>query len=887
MEVWMTIYDPGYDPVTDTFSINKLEIRPAGEVADYFSFLGYEYTRELLGSSGPWVHKLKARIVLNENIKTTTFALEFVVGNAVGESVWPYLDSCLEEFGGKYWINSTLGQDLPSPPPDGYRSIQYAVGQLLPNNHGSEATSIILKLAPGEYSVSQANPITLPEGYCIEGTSPDECIISLDASATSNGFFLFPGLHSQISNCTIRCGTKVEHSNVRFKNCIFEEVQPVAQENVTAVEIQGWHHVVFNNCIFNHCNKAMKVGLDSVASITDCNFVECAQGLEFDSLVTQEISSFSMGFIKNSIFAHNSSDMIAVDALSRVVVLNSCFYDNQEDFNVSENGRFQERGNQFDTDPLFVDYQNGDFHLQQPNISKSCSNVSPCVNSGRSGVSNTTKSTSPDGVVDRDQYDIGYHYPAVTEFKYVVAQYKGYNSGFNTRWDSEVAIQNPNSFEIDVNLKYYVSSTGTFVSESDYTLNPHETKQILLGPGSSPTSIGNIVIESTGPLFGQCLQKYSTSLYTRSFMTQIQRVDYSSDELSSTSLCTGNWSAHFGGGNNVASTEFVVTNYHDEPVIVTAGRFFNPNGVELMNAHIYAFTLQPHRTYSVTKSAGFALTWGSFEVTASHPLVGEMIITSRNPGTLAYSSEGVIMLPKSMFSDKLIASKVQSSDDGDQSYEDYIIIKNTDDLVSAPVNIELYNTDGSSVVPDPYPNTIGIGPNSLFTIDVWDILGTSFLGSAEITTTDGTKVLIGHSESIGYNQPANRIQIAGSEMDPMLANNTKYFVPYCRTIANGTTEIEETWSVLKNVSETATDISILAYNLAGNLVDAPVHPVLLTPSFELAAHEIVPICLPSGEQVSIKSLEINSSQPISGWVERANLTSASKMWYDSILMQTW
>lgn len=763
-----------------------------------------------------------------------------------------------------------------------FKTIQAAISYLDLNSiDGSDSSPICLNIEDGVYYASETNPIVVPSHLRLVGNSWNSCIIKSETHLDTDVSILND---CHISNIGFEASIEVQATNISFDNCWFSVKRPSSSDPiVAAIQHQSTNRIglLIYNCIFEDCDKGINATNDVVVQVVDSDFVRNGFGIVAPGSTSGDSPII---IVDNSIFNDNSEQAILCSGSTSLTINHSAFKDNYIDYPDNLSDLHLENIVILDSEaPLFNNPES--FHLAQP-ISNS--NTSPCVDGGRPILFTATGSTSVDGVVDRDQYDIGYHYPATSEYKYVIPKYNAYNAGYGASWKSEVAIQNPNAFEVETTIRYF-NMIGSMMYEESCSLEPHQTKEIVLSPGGfCPTSSGSIVIDASGPLFGHCLQKYSTTTYVRSHMTQMQRASQATDDLSSTSLCTGNWAAHFGGGNNIASTEFIINNYHDEAVTINIGRFRGPDGEPLTSAQISPFTMQPHQTFSVSKSAGFALNWGSFEVEASKALVGEMVIISRNANTLSYFSESVIMVPSSMYSSRLIASKIDAQDYGDQSFEDYLIIKNTS-AESVDVYIDIFNADGSVKTPDPFPTAVTIPEYSLFGIDFYDLFsGTPFYGSAEISSVDEEKILIGHSESVGYYQPGNRMQIAGSEMDPVLTNNTKYFVPYCRAIQNGTTEKEETWLVVKNLNDTPTTVTISAYDLAGNEVDAP-HPENMGTTFTLGAHAINAInYFPgAGTTATIKSLEFDSSAPITGWVERWNYTSSTKRFYDAILMQTW
>ncbi len=784
--------------------------------------------------------------------------MELKVVGEYGESdIWPYFQ--IRE--------GDLGQTYPIPPAGTY-PIQTTLQQIT-SVKGYDDQPVVLELEAGDYYTNSNNPINLRENYRLIGESPESTIIHVDGSA--NGAFLNPGLNSRIENCTIQCGSKIAHCGVIFKNCIFE-VNPIGTETVIAIDVEGRHNGSVLNCLFLDCRQVAHAGYDAVLNMTDCTIDGANTGVVLESN--------ALGFVSNCIFNNDPSQAIIDISDTSELEIYYCCFANSGYLSVHDDALSNE-ADSFVDDPEFIDAASGDYRLKQPNIQYTFDETSPCIDTGRPMLFECRSSTSPDGSIDRDRFDIGYHYPA-GDFEYVVPKYRASASGSNA-WTSELAIQNPNEYELHVTLDYYNANGTQAGSSVDIAIDPHATYRHVLTSSNAPVTTGSIELKADGPLFGHCLQTYThTTQGVRSFMTQIQRGDTGSVDVSSTSLCTGNWTAHWGGGTNVGSTEFIVKNYHDEPVVITVARFFDPNGNALVPAQLSNYTLGAHKMYSVTKSSGFALTWGSFRIDSDKPLVGEMVINSSNTNSAHYFSESVIMVPSTLFGMDLIAPMVKCSNAGAREYEDYIIVKNVDDS-SVGIDITFTNADGTQPSPQPFPSTITLPVNGLYGIDVWSAFPSRYFEGSVRIESDG--LIIGHNEVVGFKPNVQFTQgemsIAGAELDSRYSDAGRFYVPACRGYYS-TSESETAQIVLRNLDTVSTSVTINAFDIDGNYVSAK----SVTTSIGVGATYSYSLSSTSGE--SIYSIEIDSDGPISGWSERQwQISNGTRDYYDANLVQYW
>ena len=862
-QITMTVYDPQGDPEAEPYtSIREINVRAAGE-SQWHPLISslvvnldmIEYFEEDQGFSLGFLFDFE---VPNVSYSACWAGLELqVVGTGGSSDIWPYFQIREGDLGQTYAIT-----------PSGTNPIQTKLQQIT-SIKGYDDQPVILELEAGDYYTSSSFPINLPENYRLIGESPESTFIHVDGA--TNGAFLNPGLNSRIENCTIQCGSKISHCGVIFKNCFFD-VNPIGSENVIAIDVEGRHNGSVLNCLFLDCHQVAHAGYDAVLNMTDCTINEVNTGVVLESN--------ALGFISNCIFSNDPSQAIIDISDTSELEISYCCFANTGHLNVNDDAVSNE-ADSFVDDPEFIDVTNGDYRLKQPNIKYSFDETSPCIDTGRPMLFECGSSTSPDESIDRDRFDIGYHYPA-GDFEYVVPKYRASASGSNA-WTSELAVQNPNEYELHVTLDYYNASGTQAGSSVDIAIDPHATYRHVLTSSNAPVTTGSIELKADGPLFGHCLQTYThTTQGVRSFMTQIQRANTGSGDVSSTSLCTGNWTAHWGGGNNVGSTEFIVKNYHDEPVVITVGKFYDPNGNALFPVQLSNYTLDAHKMYSVTKSSGFALTWGSFRIESDKPLVGEMVINSSNTNSAHYFSESVIMVPSTLFGTDLIAPMVKCSNAGAREYEDYIIVKNVNDS-SVSLDITFTNADGTAPSPQPFPSPVAVPVNGLYGIDVWSAFPSRYFeGSVRI---ESNGMIIGHNEVVGFKPnmqfTQGEMSIAGAELDSRYSDAGRFYVPACRAYYS-TSESETSQIVLRNLDTVSTSVTINAFDIDGNYVSAK----SVTTSIAVGATYSYSLSSTSGE--SIYSIEIDSDGPISGWSERQwQISTGTKDYYDANLVQYW
>jgi len=328
---------------------------------------------------------------------------------------------------------------------------------------------------------------TLKDSEIIENRSPFGAGISIDKSNT------------MITNCLIANnsgmesdwggswggGISIEESNIQINNCTINN--NMADNGGGIYSLSSWFYLKNMLIDGNKAENSYKAGKGGGFFIEDShiyliNSLIVSNSADDGSIVCCQKNSFQ-SFIFSTIACNSpekSGDFFA-SSDSTNKILNSILWDNGEDQfsgpviieNSDIEGGYQGEGN-INKDPCFVSGPRGDYYLGCLSAGQDCD--SPCINTGNKDswfkyIQEST--TRTDGIMDKGDVDMGYHYPLHIQFKLYRSPNKlRFYNGDNVKilLDLETA---PGTFNTDIYL-YMVDPDGNFWSGADWSegLNP-------------------------------------------------------------------------------------------------------------------------------------------------------------------------------------------------------------------------------------------------------------------------------------------------------------------------------------------------------------------------------------------------------------------------------
>ncbi|HPQ40587.1 MAG TPA: hypothetical protein PLV45_09460 [bacterium] len=584
---------------------------------------------------------------------------------------------------------------------------------------------------------------------------------------------------------------------------------------------------------------------------------------------------------------------------SHVDVGYCCFYDNDDNFEETGNGIV----NVFDciySNPQFVNYATGDYHLIQDTVRNtySAGSISSCVDAGKPHYfcEGTTSST---GERDSGRYDIGYHY-LESDFVYNFPRFKA-DDGVSTDYLTEVAVYNPTQYTQkltvacydldgdiqDLNgaqdgnlLEVYLPAGNTWYRTLVESCSPGDTECIEM-----PCTEGSLSVTSDGPLFGQYrIVEDDTTSGVNSWMFQMQRTDLADDDGGITTLSCDNWIGRFGGGTNTIETEIVIHNLGDAENYVY-GSVYNTQGTPVPSDDFSAL-LDPRETRSFIFDASSTIDYGNLEVTADDPVTGELIYHCQNLSGYRRFSEGVIMVPSTLYSDMLTAPFVQIENYGTSYQNSFIALKNPNSS-AVTVGISVFDDQGNSIYTPgtPTPTPVAIPAHGSWCLDSYSFPDWGCY-SVEIDVA-GSETLIGHHEVLLYNATNVDFSMAGCELDHHLAAPTRYCVPCCVNDTPVGGDYETTWIVIRNnntASSVDVDLTINAFD--GTPLDNTTVTVGARSLLAFTFGDSPALLDPGSEPRFV--LTIESEDVISGWAERYRTDMyGDDMTYDANALHAW
>ena len=776
---------------------------------------------------------------------------------------WPYITIEDDKNESVYYVSEALGSyNGNGTKINPFKTIQKAIIEI--GDTGSMTNPIRIKVLDGDYQVSYYSPIAMNPFTIIEGVSFEKSRIVLSKKQNYNGEFIVMSDYCRIENMGIEVGIACEKKIASIFNSYLSVQRVLSSQPVTAaLSVSGFGYCTVHNSIFRDCDLAVVCVDDASINVHNCNFAGCEDGID--------VSDNTHLYCQASIFMDNQDIPIYASDSAEIISLYNCYWPQQDLISAGAQAEIQSAGN-INSDPLFVNASADDFKLTQATISEASEITSPCVDAAyfHPFVYGTTRA---DGGKDDGNMDIGYHYP-YEPFKYIIPRFLN-----DTDWTAEIAVQNPNDYPLNIEYSYYELDGTLIGSVIEMELPAHATHLF----DDVPAYEGSLEITADGPIMGSCRSEEETvSTGRNSFTTQIQRALLADNDLSSTGLSVGNWSANWGGGTNTVVTEFVVKNYHDVPVTIQTGKFYEDDGTEIVGARIYNLTLDAHETFTYLTPSPFYFGWGSFEVEASKPLVGEVLFHCQNNTSGHNFSEALVMVPEQMYSSELDVPCLHLGNYGDM-WEDFVLIKNPM-AYAVSIEIDFYHDDGTQFNPQPFPNPVSINAKANFCFGTWETFPTYGIGSARISVQGAGKI-IGHNEILGvlpYGTSNLDMVIAGCELNHRYSSPHRFFAPYCHA-TNNSSDYEESYLVITNHDAMlANTVEVRFYGMNGSPSrDAEIYEMPVN------GMEIIPIIADPGETLSV-SLEIQSDAPISGWLERFwSLPTGTDHWYDANLLQYW